>query len=86
MNILLLDEPASALDPTSILKTEELIRRLKSQLNLILVTHKMQQATRVSDHTVFLHNGELIEYGPARWVKSLPIHTCGVPKVTPQGG
>lgn len=62
--VLLLDEPASALDPISTLKIEELIRSLKSQLTLILVTHNMQQAARVSDYTAFLHDGELIEYAP----------------------
>ena len=62
--VLLLDEPASALDPISTLKIEELIRSLKSQLTLVLVTHNMQQAARVSDYTAFLHDGELVEYAP----------------------
>ncbi len=62
--VLLLDEPASALDPISTLKIEELIRNLKSQLTLVLVTHNMQQAARVSDYTAFLHGGELVEYAP----------------------
>ena len=62
--VLLLDEPASALDPISTLKIEELIRGLKSQLTLVLVTHNMQQAARVSDYTAFLQEGELVEYGP----------------------
>lgn len=62
--VLLLDEPASALDPISTLKIEELIRSLKSQLTLVLVTHNMQQAARVSDYTAFLHGGELVEYAP----------------------
>lgn len=61
--VLLLDEPASALDPISTLKIEELIGNLKSRLTLVLVTHNMQQAARVSDYTAFLHGGELIEYG-----------------------
>ncbi len=61
--VLLLDEPASALDPISTLKIEELIRNLKSQLTLVLVTHNMQQAARVSDYTAFLQEGELVEYG-----------------------
>lgn len=60
--VLLLDEPASALDPISTLKIEELIRSLKSRLTLILVTHNMQQAARVSDYTAFLNGGELVEY------------------------
>ncbi|MDR5899415.1 phosphate ABC transporter ATP-binding protein PstB [Halomonas vilamensis] len=71
-DILLLDEPASALDPISTLKIEELIRNLKSQLTLILVTHNMQQAARVSDYTAFLHDGELIEYGPTDQVFTNP--------------
>ncbi|MCC5881493.1 MAG: phosphate ABC transporter ATP-binding protein [Halomonas sp.] len=62
--VLLLDEPASALDPISTLKIEELIRSLKSQLTLILVTHNMQQAARVSDYTAFLQDGQLVEYAP----------------------
>ena len=63
---------ASALDPISTLKIEELIRNLKSQLTLILVTHNMQQAARVSDYTAFLHNGELVEYGPTDQVFTNP--------------
>ncbi|WP_459874444.1 phosphate ABC transporter ATP-binding protein PstB [Halomonas shantousis] len=62
--VLLLDEPASALDPISTFKIEELIRSLKSRLTLILVTHNMQQAARVSDVTAFLQAGELVEYAP----------------------
>ncbi|QFU03367.1 Phosphate import ATP-binding protein PstB [Halomonas sp. THAF5a] len=62
--VLLLDEPASALDPISTLKIEELIRNLKSHLTLVLVTHNMQQAARVSDYTAFLQQGELVEYAP----------------------
>lgn len=62
-DILLLDEPASALDPISTLKIEELMGDLKHQLTLVLVTHNMQQAARVSDYTAFVDNGRLIEYG-----------------------
>ncbi len=61
--VLLLDEPASALDPISTLKIEELIFALKERFTVILVTHNMQQAARVSDFTAFLSNGELIEAG-----------------------
>jgi phosphate transport system ATP-binding protein len=61
--VLLLDEPASALDPISSLKIEELIQQLKSQYTIVIVTHNMQQAARVSDHTAFLYLGELIEFG-----------------------
>ena len=71
-DVLLLDEPASALDPISTLKIEELIRNLKSQLTLVLVTHNMQQAARVSDYTAFLQQGELVEYGPTDQVFTNP--------------
>ena len=61
--ILLLDEPASALDPISTLKIEELIYELKSQYTILIVTHNMQQAARVSDETAFMYMGDLIEFG-----------------------
>ncbi|MEW6648215.1 MAG: phosphate ABC transporter ATP-binding protein PstB [Pseudomonadota bacterium] len=60
--VLLLDEPASALDPISTLKIEELINELKSQYTIVIVTHNMQQAARVSDYTAFMYMGDLIEY------------------------
>ena len=60
-DVLLLDEPASALDPISTLKIEELIYELKSTYTIIIVTHNMQQAARVSDYTAFMYMGELIE-------------------------
>ncbi|EIC30941.1 phosphate ABC transporter ATP-binding protein PstB [Methylomicrobium album] len=62
--VLLLDEPASALDPISTLKIEELINELKEQYTIVIVTHNMQQAARVSDLTAFMYMGELIEMGP----------------------
>src|SRR5690606_18815186 len=61
--VLLLDEPASALDPISTLKIEELIYELKSRYTIVIVTHNMQQAARVSDYTAFMYMGDLIEYG-----------------------
>lgn len=61
--VLLLDEPASALDPISTLKIEELINELKSKYTIVIVTHNMQQAARVSDYTAFMYLGELIEFG-----------------------
>jgi len=61
--VLLLDEPASALDPISTLKIEELIHELKDNYTIIIVTHNMQQAARVSDYTAFMYMGELIEFG-----------------------
>ncbi len=60
--ILLLDEPTSALDPISTLTIEELINDLKAKYTVIIVTHNMQQAARVSDQTAFMHMGELVEY------------------------
>ncbi|MES2823390.1 MAG: phosphate ABC transporter ATP-binding protein PstB [Pseudomonadota bacterium] len=61
--VILLDEPASALDPISTLKIEELIYELKSKYTIVIVTHNMQQAARVSDYTAFMYMGDLIEYG-----------------------
>jgi len=60
--VLLLDEPASALDPISTLKIEELIDELKDKYTIVIVTHNMQQAARVSDYTAFMYLGKLIEY------------------------
>jgi len=62
-SILLMDEPASALDPTSTGKIEDLIDDLRGDYTIVIVTHNMQQAARVSDYTAFLYEGELIEYG-----------------------
>ena len=61
-SVILMDEPTSALDPTSTAWIEELIQKLKSQVTVIVVTHNMQQAARVSDKTAFLLNGKLVEY------------------------
>jgi phosphate transport system ATP-binding protein len=60
--VILLDEPCSALDPISTLKVEELIQELKSNYTIVIVTHNMQQAARVSDYTAFMYVGELVEY------------------------
>ena len=62
--VLLLDEPCSALDPLATGKVEDLIQDLKGEYSILIVTHNMQQASRVSDHTAFLYLGHLIEYGP----------------------
>jgi phosphate transport system ATP-binding protein len=62
--VILLDEPCSALDPIATARIEELMQDLKSQYTQVIVTHNMQQASRVSDLTAFLYLGELIEYGP----------------------
>lgn len=61
-NVLLLDEPTSALDPVSAAKVEELLLRLKEQYTIIIVTHNMQQAARVSDQTAFFLNGKVVEF------------------------
>lgn len=63
--VLLMDEPASALDPAATAKIEELIQELKRKYTIIIVTHNMQQAARISDHTAFFMMGELIEYDEA---------------------
>src|SRR5581483_10705408 len=61
--VLLLDEPTSALDPISTAKIEELVAELKSDYTIVIVTHNMQQAARVSDYTAFMYLGELMECG-----------------------
>lgn len=70
--VLLLDEPASALDPISNAKIEELITELKSEYSIIIVTHNMQQALRVSDRTAFFLNGEIVEYGQTEQIFTSP--------------
>jgi phosphate transport system ATP-binding protein len=62
--VLLLDEPTSALDPISTARIEELINDLKNEFTIVIVTHNMQQAARVSDYTAYMYLGELIEYEP----------------------
>nr|WP_236915002.1 phosphate ABC transporter ATP-binding protein PstB [Clostridium sp. Cult2] len=70
--VLLMDEPTSALDPISTAKIEDLIQELKRNYTIVIVTHNMQQATRVSDKTAFLLNGELIEFGQTVQLFSVP--------------
>jgi phosphate transport system ATP-binding protein len=70
--ILLMDEPASALDPLATAKIEELIYDLKQNYTIVIVTHNMQQAARVSDFTAFLYLGELIEYGETKELFTTP--------------
>jgi phosphate transport system ATP-binding protein len=70
--VLLLDEPASALDPISTLKIEELIFELKSNYTIVIVTHNMQQAARVSDYTAFMYMGELIEFDSTKTIFTNP--------------
>ena len=70
--VLLMDEPTSALDPISTAKIEELVSTLKSQYTVVIVTHNMQQATRISDNTGFFLMGELVEFGNTDKVFSVP--------------
>lgn len=71
-DIILLDEPCSALDPISTLKIEELLRVLKKKYTLVIVTHNMQQAARVSDYTGFMYMGKLIEFAETEQIFSNP--------------
>jgi len=70
--VLLLDEPASALDPISTLKIEELVYELKQNYTIVIVTHNMQQAARVSDYTAFMYMGDLIEFGETKKLFTTP--------------
>jgi phosphate transport system ATP-binding protein len=70
--VLLMDEPASALDPISTAKIEELIHELKASYTIVIVTHNMQQAARVSDLTAYFYLGKLIEYGPTARIFTSP--------------
>lgn len=74
-SVLLMDEPASALDPISTAKVEELIRELRKELTIIIVTHNMQQAARVSDKTAFFYMGEMVEYDDTKVIFTHPRKT-----------
>ncbi|MBP6064598.1 phosphate ABC transporter ATP-binding protein PstB [Bacteroides sp.] len=71
-SVLLMDEPASALDPISTAKVEELIHELKKEYTIVIVTHNMQQAARVSDSTAFFYLGNMVEYGETKRVFTNP--------------
>jgi len=71
-SIILMDEPASALDPISTAKIEELIAHLKEDYTIVIVTHNMQQAARVSDRTAFFYMGDLVEYGKTKDIFTHP--------------
>jgi phosphate transport system ATP-binding protein len=73
--VLLMDEPASALDPIATAKIEELIHELRETLTIVIVTHNMQQAARVSDATAFFYLGELVEHGPTEQIFTNPKET-----------
>lgn len=70
--VILLDEPTSALDPISTLKIEELLMDLKNKYTIAIVTHNMQQASRIADYTAFFLVGEMVEYGKTKDIFSLP--------------
>jgi phosphate transport system ATP-binding protein len=71
--VLLLDEPCSALDPIATGRIEDLIEELKGQYSVLIVTHNMQQASRVSDNTAFMYLGRLVEYGPTEQIFLSPL-------------
>ena len=71
--VLLMDEPCSALDPIATAQIEELIDELRSQFSVVIVTHSMQQAARVSQHTAFFHLGDLVEYGETEAIFTNPV-------------
>jgi phosphate transport system ATP-binding protein len=70
--VILMDEPCSALDPIATSKIEELINELKEQYTVVIVTHNMQQAARVSDWTAFLYLGELVEFNETKKIFTTP--------------
>jgi phosphate transport system ATP-binding protein len=72
-SVLLMDEPTSALDPISTAKVEELIHELKEKYSIVIVTHNMQQASRISDNTAFFYMGDLIEFGKTEEIFRNPI-------------
>ncbi len=74
-DVVLMDEPASALDPIATAKLEDTIRELKKQYTIVIVTHNMQQASRVSDATAFFYLGELVEMGPTEEIFTRPKHS-----------
>jgi len=71
-DVILMDEPTSALDPISTLKVEELVQELKKEFSIIIVTHNMQQAARISDKTAFFLNGEVVEFDETNRIFSTP--------------
>ncbi|MBD3107785.1 phosphate ABC transporter ATP-binding protein [Bacillus sp. AGMB 02131] len=70
--VILMDEPTSALDPISTIKVEELIEKMKNEYTIVIVTHNMQQAARISDKTAFFLNGEIIEFDETSKIFSMP--------------
>ena len=72
-DVILMDEPCSALDPISTLKVEETMHELKKEFTIVIVTHSMQQAARVSQRTAFFHLGKMVEYGPTDEIFTNPL-------------
>jgi phosphate transport system ATP-binding protein len=72
--VILMDEPCSALDPISTSRVEDLIFELKEKYTIVIVTHNMQQAARISDYTVFMYQGDVIEYGPTERIFTKPAN------------
>jgi phosphate transport system ATP-binding protein len=81
-----MDEPCASLDPSSTRKIEELIAELKRDYAILMVTHNMQQAARVSDFTAFMYQGELIEFGPTEDVFKHPAQTLTKDYITGKFG
>ena len=84
--VVLLDEPASALDPISTAHIEELIHELKKEYTIVIVTHNMQQAARVSDYTAYMYLGELIEFGDTDMIFTTPKKTATEDYITGKFG
>lgn len=82
--VLLMDEPTSALDPISTSKIEELMEDLKKKYTVVVVTHNMQQAVRVSDDTAFFLVGDMVEFGDTKTISH--IHRTREQRITSQGG
>jgi phosphate transport system ATP-binding protein len=71
-DVILMDEPCSALDPASTARIEELIKELSERYSILIVTHNMQQAARISDHTAFMFQGEMVEYASTKQIFNTP--------------
>jgi phosphate transport system ATP-binding protein len=84
--VILMDEPCSALDPEATLAIEDLMRRLEEHYTIVIVTHNMQQAARASDWTGFFWLGELIEYGPTEQVFITPQEELTEDYITGRAG
>ena len=84
--VILMDEPCSALDPIATAKIEELIDELREQFCIVIVTHSMQQAARVSQKTAFFHLGKLIEFGPTEEIFTNPRESRTLDYITGRFG